>query len=204
MELAQRTLCESGVDYGLLIDSLALVKNIVTCDGKGSVQSEDPAIKILKKMFADDGNGTGVWSTISGTDNSGCVIYDYEGSCFNDLNVYYHNKDCGFNSCPWNPTIDLSGDHPDCIKSALDKLGVPTDDLSFKTVIDEMAKFLGAVGSNASYCQGVNNDGNVIKAPHTLECVLIVLKALCEILKQRVVLDRVLRKTIITTNTCEL
>ena len=246
MSLAQRTLCESGVDYSLLLESLALVKKLIDCDGDGKILKDDPAVKILKKLFAttnenDQVNISGVWyhipSVAAGyTDISGnfykCPQENIANSCFEkggDVQLYYYSKDCKFVGCTWKPTFTLpsGNDLADCLGEAISKLGLDDNssyELNFKNIANEFAKFLGSAACEIAYCNddvmdptdptvGLGEEteptpngiaaGSMIFR-HDLDCVLIVIRAFCELLKQRITLDRKLQKSLITTDQCDL
>lgn len=298
MSLVKATLCQSGVDYSLLLETIALINTIIRCDGSGNVVKTDPALCILKRLFVDDntGSGSGVWNDVNvpvidrvvegltqpnlwydlsedlyldespftladGDRRYYCVSANVTMSCFNDLLVKYHNKNCGFGECEWNPTYDITNDHPDCIVSAFNLLGIVADPLAdgynkdklnFAAVMNKISEYLAVAACGATYCndayegndpQGslpplsdpslitihgyceqynlvadnwfpvvlVNGVWTVVTEENvdatfreTLENVLKVMKAMCEILKQRIEMDRVLKKSMLTISSCEL
>lgn len=297
MSLIKATLCQSGVDYGLLLETIALINTIIRCDGSGNVVKTDPALCILKRLFVDDntGSGFGVWNDVNipvidrvveglsepnlwydlsadvyldvdpltyenGDRRYYCVDTNSMMSCFNNLLVKYHNKECGFGDCEWNPTYEIDNNHPDCIISALNFLGIVADpladgykkeNLNFAAVMNKISEYLAVAACGATYCNdpyegNVNPDPAPLSDPllvtihgyceqynlvnddwypvvlidnvwtvipeanvditfrETLENVLKVLKAMCEILKQRIEMDKVLKKSLLTISTCEL
>lgn len=172
----------------------------------------------------------GVWTTTTKIlvkcDNLRFLCTELIESCFKDLHLYYYNKCCKIKSKIWQPKLS-DKDKKNCIAYALIFLCVDIKDpctTTFKAIADKFAEYLSAVGCNIVFCknkcidkisidttfgtyQTINvytHEWSTIERGYKLANVLLILKAFCELLKQRIEIERVLNKVILTTNKCEL
>ena len=182
MELAQLSLCDSVVDYSNLLSTLNLVKNIIRSDNNGNLIQFDPGVQILVKLFYGTAPSVaGIWYNWTPAEGPPA-----EGqSCFKELNIYYFEKQCGYFFTPWLPIIDK------CTQEALDIAnGGPYVVTSWKKAVDLLASYLGLAANSL--------------APYSLQNVLKVLKALCDLIKQREYIDKILSKSVTSTNHCDI
>lgn len=147
-------------------------------------------------------------------------------SCFKDLYLYYYNKCCKIKSTVWQPKL-LDKDKKNCIGYALIFLCVDIRDpcaTTFKAIADKFAEYLSAVVCNIAFCKtacidqiSIDNafgsyqimdinthEWSTIERKYKLFNVLLIIRAFCELLKQRIEIERILNKVILTTNKCEI
>lgn len=103
-------------------------------------------------------------------------------ACFFDLEIYYYLKNCSMSSVTWQPTI-VAGD---CIDNALPKLGLTGLNQTFKVFMDAVVDYF--------------NNGLM----KTLEDVIVVLNAVCQVLAQKSEAKRHLRKIGMVVGDCDL
>ena len=184
-ELIQRSLCNEGPDYESLSASLVIILNLLNCDSDCKLE-KNTGYDILKKLFLSGNNGEdpNLWFDVEDADcdRCGCIKYF---SCFDERIVYYYTKDCNIASYPWKPKPDP------CIEKAVllvlekfEELPRPLE--TFKEITDGVVLYL-------AYCLELESFTNI----------LTMINALCELIKQRVYFDRMLRKSLITTSKCE-
>ncbi|QKF94641.1 hypothetical protein QKU48_gp1183 [Fadolivirus algeromassiliense] len=99
-------------------------------------------------------------------------------SCFKELPLYYNSK-CTCKMVYWMPNINH------CVQAAADLAnGGPYMITSFVELANLFAKFLGMVAINPQ--------------PYSIKDVLDVINAFCDILKQRIIIDSILMKSLLT------
>lgn len=173
MELAQRSLCKSNVNYQYLLNTLILITNIIQGDPDGTIIMTDPSVIIIIKLFYGIVTPTlvhGIWY-----DQTVNPIV----SSFIDLDIYYHNKNCEYGSEIWQPIMNNT------ISNSLVIVGAPNAK-TFKEITDAFAFWLGNI--NDSY---------------ELEIVLQIIESFSEVLNQRIEIDRILFKTVVLLNDLE-
>ncbi|ARF09788.1 hypothetical protein Indivirus_3_37 [Indivirus ILV1] len=197
--LAKRALCSDPSDYESLLPSITIIKNLLDCDSAGNTE-EGVAPQLISKLFCDP---DGAWANVSG--NTGIQFE----SCFNETTVYYNKKSCNgdvpLGNVVWEP--EISSSLAACVDKAFTVLGGATGTVqptagnytgaendpaaykTFKAVADLFAAYLSTV-SNAP-----NN--------YPLEDVIKVLDCLCELVEQKISINRVLRKTAFTIDHCD-
>ena len=184
-ELIQRSLCDEGPDYASLAASLAIISTLINCDSDGKLQ-KNTGYDILKKLFLSGNNGEDpkLWFDVEDADcdRCGCIKYF---SCFDERIIYYYSKDCNIKSYPWKPKPDPCIEKAICL--VLEKFKeLPRPLETFKELADGVVLYL-------AYCLDLESVDNL----------LTMINALCELIKQRVYFDRMLRKSLITTSKCE-
>ena len=101
-------------------------------------------------------------------------------SCFKDLPIYYNTK-CGCKIVYWVPNIN------DCVQKVADTInGEPVEITGFKQLADLFASYLGYI---AMYPDG-----------HTIQEVLSIINAFCDILKQRIIIDNTFIKNLLNVS----
>lgn len=104
-------------------------------------------------------------------------------SCFKELPIYYHTK-CSCKIVYWLPNINA------CVQAAADLAnGGPYEITSFVELANLFAKFLGNIAINPY--------------PYTIKDVLDIINAFCDILKQRIIIDNILMKNLLTISNIE-
>jgi hypothetical protein len=208
--LAKRALCEDAADYEGLLSTMSLVKNIIDCDTNGRV-ANGPSSQILTKLFNNgDATGNVLWFSPDGQDADGYTLIDPDGyeviapyTCFGNFSIYFYSKACGFDNSQWGPTIDACiieaitiafeglGGVDGATAPTLDSYTGPFINISEYTGFKDIAELLSAyLGS------GITTE--------TLEDILNVISAFCDMLKQRVSIGRILNKTALTIGDCDL
>lgn len=196
INLIKQALCQDPADYESLLASLSIVRALLDCDKDGHVV-EGAATDILQKLFkgieqftADEGDccgdqadgfvdldGAGAWTKF---DENGDLVE----SCFRNLCIYFNTKVCWPGVCPWRIICDP------CIEEALDISNCMTDmgceDLCFTDIAECFAKYLGCQILNPGTCSPdptLQHDPNCPETGEPLHDVLVVLDALCSIVK---------------------
>lgn len=193
--LAKRALCNDPADYESLLPSITILKNLLECNPSGKTES-GVATQLIRKLFNDS-----VWTNV-GTE-------DAFHSCFYETTVYYNKKSCaeqtGMGSVVWNPEVDTRlqneiaaifadlGGVEDSAAPVYANYTGPHNKVSdyntFKKIADLLAAFLVKVSATP---------GN-----YDLEQVIEVLDSMCELVEQKISINRVLRKTQLTIDHCD-
>lgn len=176
MELAQRSICDLKLDYERLLHNIGLIKCLIKCDNC-NLRINDPGVDILHNLF-DDPNG---WYDIGGGPDG------LDVSCFDELYIWYFNKGCDPISIPWLPCIC------ECTQEAID---LATDTVppphyqitSWKMAVDIIAKWLG----EASQHPDTTNYYDTLK----------MIDAICDLIKQRIYIEKILTKYVLTVDDC--
>ena len=221
-ELVQLSLCKE-TDYEGLLANIALIKCLLECDDNGNVNVSGAVGDMLRALFGHSVK-TGTWPWEFGPTGPAGLWYEtlaLPGSsgivgvtgCFDHLFLHYFNKTCSTNSIEWNPTVE------DCIAQALAiikgadyqsnivagasgyiSLGFTTPNpvdgnyAPYKSFHDLANLF-------AEGFQRVANGVAVGALPYNY--ALTVLSGFCELLKQRITLERKMRKCQLTISHCD-
>ena len=214
--LIKQALCRDPSDYESLLASLSIVRTLLDCDPNGNVV-EGAATDILKKLFkgieqftADEGDccnndgftdleGAGAWTKF----DENCVLVP-GSSCFKNLCIYFNTKVCWPGVCPWRIICDP------CIEEALEisicMTNMGCDELCFTDIAECFAKYLGCQILNPGTCSPdptLQHDPNCPEIGEPLHDVLVVLDALCSIVKQKAEAKRILKKALLTITNCD-
>lgn len=197
--LSKRSLCSDPADYESLLPSITMIKNLLDCNREGKTEA-GVATQLINKLF---GAHTGVWANVND------ATEDVFHSCFYETNVYYNKKSCGdevgIASVVWNPAKNsaletgisniftelggaIGGDSPHFGKYQ-GPFNDPAMYKSFKDITELLVAFLAKVASNPT--------------AYDLENVIQTLDCLCEVVEQKVSINRVLRKTGLTIDHCD-
>lgn len=204
LELIQRAICEDAPDYESLLSNLSIVSTLITCDKDGYL-AQNTAYEILIKLFKsgndgckpnswfdipnyDDGskstNSTNSTNSMNSTNTTckKCKCMTYY-SCFQDLMIYYYSKECDIESKPWKP------EKSKCIIRALEliKHNIRDSCSTFREIVDSIVLYLITNISNIKY-----------------EDALTLIHAICDALKQRIYMDRLLKKSAMTLNKLDI
>lgn len=206
--LVRRSLCDDPANYEDLLASLVMVKSVLECNDSGMVDSESTGRQILNKLFEYGGNdGVALWYSEAGmqSDESTPLIDPSTGanvtapfSCFGNLDIYFYTKDCDFDKCPWRINVN------DCIREANKRVDVALGDIAEIdangdcTIDGEPCTFKQLMDF---YSQALNP---APVAPLDYEGLLIVIDGMCDVLRQRVAVGRILNKTMLTIDKCDL
>ena len=178
MELSQKSLFDSTINYEYLLKTLNIVKSIIKSDNNGYLINNSPAVKILLKLFYGSSDLAGIW--YNWTTNIGPPSYKNSG--FNDLNIYYYSKTQNYSKTPWIPIIDNNNMNALYIANNNTDYNITT----WKNAVDLLASYLGTVSHSPTL--------------YTLENTLKVIKTLCELIIQRITIEKVLHKLIIESS----
>jgi len=189
-KLHNRILIDKELPYNTLLASLGMIKNQLNCDSNMLV-ANNTAITILNNLFNSGVSETKEcqpkeWFDIQ-ENCYGCVSFL---SCFDDKKIYYYDKDCKVVYSLWKPSIT------ECIKKAVR--------LSKKKYRNSQIK-CGCnhyIGSSYKTFKELA-DLFVFYLTYNPTCeklieYLVVFDALCDLLKQRISIDRVIRKDALT------
>lgn len=219
--LVRRSLCDDPANYEDLLASLVMVKSVLECNDSGLVDADSTGKKILDKLFEfGDSDGVALWysklglqengdpleNPTTGVEISGSTSAGPPFSCFGNLDIYFYTKDCDFDKCPWRVNIN------DCIREANKRVDVALGDINqidelgnctiygepepctFKMLLDFYACALSPKNTaNPNPAGSLNYEDSII-----------VIEGMCDILRQRVSVGRVLNKTLLTIDKCDL
>lgn len=215
--LVRRSLCDDPANYEDLLASLVMVKSVLECNDSGLVDADSTGKKILDKLFEfGDSDGVALWYSKDGVQEdetplknptTGEIISTSANafSCFGNLDIYFYTKDCDFDKCPWRVNIN------DCIREANKRVDVALGDINqidsngdctiygepepctFKMLLDFYACALSPANTANPNPAGLNYEDSII-----------VIEGMCDILRQRVSVGRVLNKTLLTIDKCDL
>jgi hypothetical protein len=185
-ELILKSICDDGPDYEGLLASIGILKPLLDCDSNGKIK-EGPGIDILKKLFLSGNNGCdpNIWFDLDecchhkDKEECDCIVFF---SCVDERYIHYYDKKCKIVCKAWKPQIT------DCIERAIDKViekfpHYPTQICTFKEIVNGFLLFIAT---------GLKEDCLDYQELH------VVLIALCDVLKQRIYLDKLLHKALVT------
>lgn len=186
MSILHKMVCDDRQNFEGLLSSLAVIKNLLNCDKDGKILT-NTAYDIIQKLF-NIGNKCGEpleWFDTEVID--GCFTYY---SCFEEKKIYFNSK-CKIKCCYWKP--HLTPCVIKCLEIAKKKIldiyeQFGNDQLynlvhcskTFKTIIDILSLYLSYDLKKEKY-----------------DDVLSILNVMCDIIKQRILIQNVIKKELI-------
>lgn len=217
-ELVQLSLCKD-VDYEGLLANIALVKCLLECDENGNVALTGASADIIKALFGSveqDGTGVrwrfnnpvgGLWyktyQVADGVTGSTAIDGVSGASCFDNLKVNYYNKTCSTTAIDWIPSLD------ECLEQAFNFIKA-ADAFSSANAVGYIPIQFGTAPYNflelanvfaESFMRAISD---VTVQPISYSKALLVLSGFCELLKQRIELERKMKKCQLTISHCDL
>lgn len=200
--LAKVALCQDTVDYESLLASLSIAKELLDCDTSGNVL-DGAAVQIFEKLFNQvelDMNGDPVLpSTKPNVWYKPVNLEDgltADLTCFTDLELYYYDKVCSFNKCPFKPAKAAG-----CVAIAYGVVNAAMASFGYDEITSETT-FKDVAGTFAAYLSNNGSLYSILGAK--LDVVLNVINAFCDVLIQRISAKRYLRKVALLVSECDL
>jgi hypothetical protein len=185
-ELIRRSLCDESPEYHRLTASLVTVETLLVCNAEGKLV-KNTGVQILEKLFlsGNDGCDPKQWFDVKDSTCKKCGCLKFY-SCFDERYLYYYDKKCKIRCKPWVPKKSK------CMKKTLKMVVAkypeyPQPIKTFKDIADALTLYIAHGLCTESW-----------------EDILAAIKALCEVVNQRVYFDMGLKKQLVTLNPCTI